>query len=135
MDGHGTNGHLVSRFVTKYFTSFFRKNKKMNVENIYLELKKLFILRKNYVSMPIRSIQDSIIEITKYELYDKMTEREVEDAIKQVMVTDKFKQSILSDGLEEFFVNRENNLRNGLEVPFKILSNGLSFNLKLCIFI
>ena len=28
MDGHGVNGHLVSRFVTKYFTSFFKKNKK-----------------------------------------------------------------------------------------------------------
>ena len=25
MDGHGVNGHLVSRFVTKYFTSFFKK--------------------------------------------------------------------------------------------------------------
>ena len=30
MDGHGVNGHLVSRFVTKYFTSFFNNNKKMN---------------------------------------------------------------------------------------------------------
>ena len=30
MDGHGVNGHLVSRFTTKYFTSFFKKNKKMN---------------------------------------------------------------------------------------------------------
>ena len=30
MDGHGVNGHLVSRFVTKYFTSFFKNNKKMN---------------------------------------------------------------------------------------------------------
>ena len=30
MDGHGVNGHLVSRFVTKYFTTFFKKNKKMN---------------------------------------------------------------------------------------------------------
>ena len=30
MDGHGVNGHLVSRFTTKYFSSFFKKNKKMN---------------------------------------------------------------------------------------------------------
>ena len=30
MDGHGVNGHLVSRFATKYFTSFFKNNKKMN---------------------------------------------------------------------------------------------------------
>ena len=30
LDGHGVNGHLVSRFVTKYFTSFFKNSKKMN---------------------------------------------------------------------------------------------------------
>ena len=45
MDGHGVNGHLVSRFVTKYFTSFFKKNKKMNSSNssedqIFYRLKK-----------------------------------------------------------------------------------------------
>ena len=33
MDGHGVNGHLVSRFSTKYFTSFFKNNKKMNRSN------------------------------------------------------------------------------------------------------
>jgi serine/threonine protein phosphatase PrpC len=33
MDGHGVNGHLVSRFVTKYFISFFKNNKKMNSSN------------------------------------------------------------------------------------------------------
>ena len=33
LDGHGVNGHLVSRFVTKYFTSFFKNNKKMNSSN------------------------------------------------------------------------------------------------------
>jgi serine/threonine protein phosphatase PrpC len=45
MDGHGVNGHLVSRFVTKYFTSFFKNNKKMNSSNddenaVYYRLKK-----------------------------------------------------------------------------------------------
>ena len=29
LDGHGENGHLVSRFVTKYFATFLKKNKKM----------------------------------------------------------------------------------------------------------
>ena len=31
LDGHGEFGHLVSRFVTKYFATFFKKNKKMKV--------------------------------------------------------------------------------------------------------
>ena len=45
MDGHGVNGHLVSRFTTKYFTSFFINNKKMNSSNedenaVFYRLKK-----------------------------------------------------------------------------------------------
>ena len=44
LDGHGVNGHLVSRFVTKYFTSFFKNKKKMNSNNnedaVYYRLKK-----------------------------------------------------------------------------------------------
>ena len=44
LDGHGVNGHLVSRFITKYFTSFFKSNKKMNSNSnedaVYYRLKK-----------------------------------------------------------------------------------------------
>ena len=44
MDGHGENGHLVSQFVTKFFTSFFKKNKKLNCltteDDIYFRLQK-----------------------------------------------------------------------------------------------
>ena len=45
MDGHGINGHLVSRYLMKYINLFFKNNKKMNASNqnedsIYLRLKK-----------------------------------------------------------------------------------------------
>ena len=44
LDGHGENGHLVSRFVTKYLATFFKKNKKMKVlkseDEVYCRLKK-----------------------------------------------------------------------------------------------
>ena len=44
LDGHGEYGHLVSRFVTKYFVTFFKKNKKMKVlkseDEVYYRLKK-----------------------------------------------------------------------------------------------
>ena len=44
MDGHGLNGHLVSQFCTKYFTSYFAKHKKLNQltdeESVYNTLKK-----------------------------------------------------------------------------------------------
>ena len=45
MDGHGVNGHLVSRYVMKYIYLFFKNNKKMNSSNnnedaVYYRLKK-----------------------------------------------------------------------------------------------
>lgn len=99
------------------------ENNNVDMEKIYVELKKLFVLRKNYLSMPIRSIQEGIVEIKDYQLYDKMSEEEVKNAVNQVLVTDKFKQSILSDGLTDFLVTGDNNLTNGLSLPFEILSN------------
>lgn len=39
------------------------EKEKYNMEKVYLELKKLFVLRKNYLAIPIQSIQDKIVEI------------------------------------------------------------------------
>ena len=98
-------------------------NSNIDMEEVYVKLKKLFVLRKNYTSMPIRSIQDGIVKITEYKLYDKMSEQEVKNAVNQVLVTDKFKQSILSEGITDFLVRGDNNLTNGLSLPFDILSS------------
>ena len=70
-----------------------------NPEKMYVELKKIFILRKSCLEAPERYIQDKIAEITDYQLYDKMSAEEVEEAITQVNVTQKFKQTILSRNL------------------------------------
>ena len=78
------------------------KNGEYDIEKIYTELRKLFIIRKAYIETPEKNIQDKIVEITQYELYDKMSSEEVESTIEQVRVTQKFKQSILSDELVEF---------------------------------
>ena len=48
MDGHGVNGHLVSRYVMKYINLFFKNNKKMNASNnnedaVYYRLKKAIV--------------------------------------------------------------------------------------------
>lgn len=94
-----------------------------SMEQIYGELKKLFILRKNYLEMPIKEIQDGIVEITKYELYHEMSPEEVESAIKQVNDTEKFKRAILNENLSNFLKIGDNNLTNGLELPFPTLSS------------
>ena len=93
-----------------------------NPEKTYVELRKIFILRKSCLETPERYIQDKIAEITDYQLYDKMSSEEVEDAIKQVNITQKFKQSILSRNLVRFLENGENELANGLDYPFPILT-------------
>lgn len=93
-----------------------------NPEKTYVELRKIFILRKSCLEAPERYIQDKIAEITDYQLYDKMSPEEIEDAIKQVNITQKFKQSILSRNLVRFLESGENELANGLDYPFPIIT-------------
>ena len=93
-----------------------------NPEKTYVELRKIFILRKSCLEAPERYIQDKIAEITDYQLYDKMSPEEIEDAITQVNVTQKFKQSILSRNLVRFLESGENELANGLDYPFPIIT-------------
>ena len=97
--------------------------KNTNPEKIYTELRKLCILRKNYLEEPREDIQEQIVNIIDYQLYDKMSPDEIKAAIVQVSVTQKFKQAVLSEDLTEFLERGENNLTNGLELPFNILSS------------
>ena len=95
----------------------------VNPEKTYSELRKLCIIRKSYLEEPREDIQEQIVDIINYELYDQMSADEVKAAIIQVSVTQKFKQAILSEDLTEFLERGENNLTNGLELPFQILSS------------
>ena len=99
------------------------RNKNCNMEKVYVELSKLFVLRKNYLAIPIQNIQDKVVEIIDYDLYDKMSVEEVEAAVIQVNDTEKFKRSILNQDLTEFLKKGDNNLRNGLPLPFPTLTN------------
>ena len=93
-----------------------------NMEKVYVELKKLFVLRKNYLAIPIKNIQNAVVEIITYKLYDKMSIEEVENAVVQVNDTEKFKRAVISEGLTNFLELGENNLTNGLPLPFPILT-------------
>lgn len=93
-----------------------------DMEKIYINLKKLFVLRKSYLAIPIKNIQDKIVEITQYILYDRMSVEEIENAIQQVNDTEKFKRAVLNSDLTSFLELGDNNLRNGLELPFSIMT-------------
>ena len=94
-----------------------------NPEKVYLELRKLFIIRKSFLEEPREDIQEKIIDIRNYELYDQMSTDEIKAAIVQVSVTQKFKQAVLSENLTDFLERGENNLTNGLALPFPIISS------------
>ena len=99
------------------------KGRFYNFEKIYVELRKLFILRKNYLRIPIKNIQNRIIDIINYKLYGQMSIEEVESAVNQAEVTSKFKQSVLNNNVVNFLITDSNNLANGLSLPFPILSS------------
>ena len=98
-------------------------NKKYNMEKIYVDLKKLFIIRKNYLQEPMEEIQNKIADIVNYKLYSHMSVEEVENAIEQIIITKRFKSSVLNTNLADFLKLGENNLTTGLKLPFPILNS------------
>jgi len=99
------------------------EGKNYNMEKVYRDLKKLFVLRKSYTEIPIKELQDKVVEIRDYVLYDQMSEDEVKSAVVQVNDTEKFKRAILNEGLTSFLESGDNNLRNGLPLPFPTLTS------------
>jgi len=93
-----------------------------NLENVYMELKKLFILKKNYLIAPTSIIQQKILEIQNYELYDDMTVEEVESALEQITVTTGLSQAVLNEDATSFLLNGDNELSNGISLPFPTLT-------------
>ncbi len=95
---------------------------KYRLDDTYTELKKIFILRKNYLGIPVKDIQAKIADVLNYELYHEMTPEDVESAVEQIASTEKFKRSVLNKDLTKFLVEGDNTLTNGLELPFPIMT-------------
>lgn len=96
--------------------------KNYNIEFIYTELKKLFILKKHYIVAATKSIRDKILEIQHYKLYSDMSVEEVNSAIEQIGVTNGLSQVILNEDATTYLLSGDNNLSSGAELPFPILT-------------
>ena len=96
--------------------------KNYNIEFIYTELKKLFILKKNYIVAATKIIREKILEIQHYKLYNEMSIEEVENALEQIGVTSGLSQVVLNEDATNYLLSGENNLSNGAPLPFPILS-------------
>ena len=106
----------------KQLVTRIKLQRTVTMEKVYIDLKKLFILRNWYLKIPIKSVQEKVVEIRNYELYDKMSVEVVESAVEQVTATEKFKRAVLNKGLTEFLETGENNLTTGIPLPFERLS-------------
>ncbi len=106
----------------KQLVTRIKLQRSVTMEKVYTDLKKLFVLRRCYLSIPIKITQEKVVDIRNYELYDKMSVEEVEAAVEQVTATEKFKRSILNRGLTEFLETGENNLTSGIPLPFERLN-------------
>ena len=106
----------------KQLVTRIKLQRTVTMEKVYIDLKKLFILRNWYLKIPIKSVQEKVVEIRNYELYNKMSVEEVESAVEQVTATEKFKRAVLNKGLTEFLETGENNLTTGIPLPFERLS-------------
>ena len=93
------------------------------MEKVFVELKKIFVLRKHYIREPLELIQNRIADVRNYKLYSQMSVEEVENAVEQILITKRFKQSVLNSDLTDFLKLGDNNLRTGLELPFPILNS------------
>lgn len=100
---------------------FYKSEYKL--DETYTELRKLFVIRKSYLDIPVKEIQPKIVETLDYELYDKMTVEDVKNTVEQVTATEKFKRAVLNQDLTDFLVKGDNVLTNGLELPFPILTS------------
>ena len=96
---------------------------KEDIEDVYLQLKKLFLLRKYYLNAPTREIQSKIVEVRSYKLYEDMSLEEVDSAIEQIRVTNRLSQVVLNEGVTEFLVEGENTLTQGVDLPFPIMNS------------
>ena len=99
------------------------REKNPDFEKVYIEIKKLFLIRKIYLANPLKEKQEQVADICNYDLYDQMSIQEVVSALEQLAVTGKFKQSILSNELTDFLEKNSNNLTSGLNFPFPILNS------------
>ena len=96
--------------------------KNYNIEYIYTELKKLFILKKSYIVAATKEIRNKILEIQHYKLYNDMSVDEVKSALEQIGVTAGLSQVVLNEDATSYFLSGDNNLSNGVPIPFPILS-------------
>lgn len=117
LPSEGSNTYELTQQMKK-----LASQKSYDLEKVYTELKKLFILKKYYIVAPTSAVQKKILEIKDYKLYAEMTIEEVESAIEQIGVTNRLSQVVLNEDATSFLLSGETSLSSGVPIPLRILN-------------
>ena len=94
----------------------------IDIEGVYIKIKKLFLLRSGYLAAPTPAIQDRILAIKNYKRYNEMTIDEIDARVKSMSYISSLNDIRINDGATKFLLEGDNNLTNGIPLPFPILS-------------
>jgi len=92
------------------------------IEDVYIMIRKLFILRKNFVLAPTAAIQKKVVEMRLYKRYNEMTVEQMEARLSNLSLMTSVKEVVINQGATQFLLEGNNNLKSGIDMPFPIMT-------------
>jgi len=92
------------------------------IELTHKKIKKLFLLKKAYLVAPTEVIQRKILQIRNYARYEEMTIEEIQSRINNLDFLSSIKEAVMNEDVTSFLLTGDNNLTNGISLPFPIMS-------------
>ncbi len=95
---------------------------KVPIDDIYVKIKKLFMLKKAYAYAPTESIQRKVVDIKNYQRYEQMTIEEILTRINSLSFLSSMNECVINQDETHFLLAGNNNLTNGIPMPFPLMT-------------
>lgn len=92
------------------------------IDDIFVKIKKLFLLKKAYAYAPTETVQKKVVDIKNYSRYNEMTIAEIETRVNNLSFLSSMNEAVINQGATNFLLSGNNNLTTGLDLPFPILT-------------
>lgn len=100
----------------------FAAGLKYTLEEIYIMLRKLFLIRKYFVNAATENIQKRVLGMRLYKRYNEMTIEEVNTRLDNLNFLSSVKETIINEGSTQFLLTGNSNLKSGIPMPFPIMT-------------
>ena len=92
------------------------------IDDVFVKIKKLFILKKAYAYAATESIQKKVLDIKNYQRYAEMTIEEIQTRVDSLSFLSSMNESVINQGETKFLLTGNNNLTTGVDLPFPIMT-------------